>query len=208
MSYEAFKATREKNFGPLVTPEYKRMQLNAMKAVQAAIRKRKLPSLSKEYIQCFDCTRRAENYDHWDYTKPLEVEPVCRGCNVRRGKAVNAPGHLRTRESEENMDKQWLASLKVGDLVAYREGYVSGVVAVAPIDRMTATQFQVGPRKFRRTDGKLVGSSSWNAQWLKQPTPEILADVEERELRQKLGAAVVRAGLAELREMDKLWRMK
>lgn len=43
---------------------------------------------------CVDCGDTAVEYDHRDYSKPLDVEPVCRRCNLRRGPAV---GHLTTR---------------------------------------------------------------------------------------------------------------
>lgn len=36
---------------------------------------------------CVDCGAPAVGYDHRDYNKPLDVEPVCAGCNVRRGPA-------------------------------------------------------------------------------------------------------------------------
>lgn len=36
---------------------------------------------------CVDCGRPAEQYDHRDYARPLDVEPVCRSCNVMRGSA-------------------------------------------------------------------------------------------------------------------------
>lgn len=39
---------------------------------------------------CADCGGVATEYDHRDYSKPLQVEPVCRGCNVRRGPAIGA----------------------------------------------------------------------------------------------------------------------
>src|SRR5690242_4231045 len=35
-------------------------------------------------FQCVDCGERAEVYDHRDYRKPLEVEPLCTACNLRR----------------------------------------------------------------------------------------------------------------------------
>jgi hypothetical protein len=38
-------------------------------------------------FKCTDCDIPAFCYDHRDYEKPLEVEPVCRGCNARRGPA-------------------------------------------------------------------------------------------------------------------------
>jgi len=46
-----------------------------------------LPALDGS-IACVDCGRPASCYDHRDYSKPLDVSPVCRGCNVRRGMAT------------------------------------------------------------------------------------------------------------------------
>lgn len=37
---------------------------------------------------CVDCGAEAQAYDHRDYRKPLEVEPVCFKCNARRGPAA------------------------------------------------------------------------------------------------------------------------
>lgn len=36
---------------------------------------------------CADCGKPSTDYDHRDYTKPLEVEPTCRSCNLLRGPA-------------------------------------------------------------------------------------------------------------------------
>jgi len=36
-------------------------------------------------LPCVDCGALAECYDHRDYSRPLDVEPVCRACNWRRG---------------------------------------------------------------------------------------------------------------------------
>lgn len=42
--------------------------------------------------RCVDCrTKPAVDYDHRDYTKPLEVDPVCRRCNLMRGHALGLP---------------------------------------------------------------------------------------------------------------------
>lgn len=38
-------------------------------------------------MACVDCGRPAAHYDHRDYSKPLEVEPVCGKCNSLRGPA-------------------------------------------------------------------------------------------------------------------------
>lgn len=60
----------------------------AVAAVKYAILIGKLLSLSKNYIKCTDCNKRATDYDHRDYNKSLDVEPVCGSCNRKRGKAI------------------------------------------------------------------------------------------------------------------------
>jgi hypothetical protein len=42
---------------------------------------------AKEH-SCVDCGAQAEHYDHRDYNRPLDVEPVCACCNAQRGKAI------------------------------------------------------------------------------------------------------------------------
>lgn len=61
----------------------------ARNAVTTAIRKGKLPRLTGSLVRCVDCEEFAECYDHRDYAKPLEVEPVCHKCNLKRDKAEN-----------------------------------------------------------------------------------------------------------------------
>lgn len=39
-------------------------------------------------LLCVDCEKPAYDYDHRDYRMPLEVQPVCRKCNQRRGPAA------------------------------------------------------------------------------------------------------------------------
>lgn len=60
----------------------------AHRYVQAAIEIGFLPALDGA-INCVDCGIPAKCYDHRDYAKPLDVEPVCVGCNVRRGPGAN-----------------------------------------------------------------------------------------------------------------------
>ena len=61
----------------------------ALSAVRRAIKTNRLLSLKKEYILCVDCKKnRAIQYDHRDYNKPLDVTPVCRSCNKKRGSAI------------------------------------------------------------------------------------------------------------------------
>lgn len=52
--------------------------------VTVAIFNGDLPRLDGS-IPCFDCGEPACEYDHRDYKKPMEVEPVCRACNQARG---------------------------------------------------------------------------------------------------------------------------
>jgi hypothetical protein len=69
----------------------------AHKAVARAIKNGELkkPSL----FTCLDCGGPATEYDHRDYSKPLEVTAVCRGCNLRRGPALN---HLKKQRTPTN----------------------------------------------------------------------------------------------------------
>lgn len=39
-------------------------------------------------FRCVDCARPAEQYDHRDYGKPLQVVAVCWSCNIMRGPAL------------------------------------------------------------------------------------------------------------------------
>ena len=41
-------------------------------------------------LACEDCAGPATEYDHRDYSKPLDVAPVCRTCNQKRGHALPA----------------------------------------------------------------------------------------------------------------------
>ena len=76
-------------------PEYERLRYKrditgtlqeaAKKEVYKAVRAGKLPKAST--LRCIDCGLPAFIYDHRDYTKPLDVVPVCRRCNHKRGAA-------------------------------------------------------------------------------------------------------------------------
>lgn len=46
-----------------------------------------LPKLDGS-VPCIDCGKPATDYDHRDYNKPLDVEPTCRSCNIKRGPAI------------------------------------------------------------------------------------------------------------------------
>lgn len=61
-------------------------QGRAKYAVYVAVQNSVLPELAR--LLCVDCGKPAEAYDHRNYEKPLEVVPVCSGCNSKRGPAA------------------------------------------------------------------------------------------------------------------------
>lgn len=65
---------------------------NSMGLVSRAIRDGVLVHPSK--LHCVDCGKQACEYDHRDYNKPLQVEPVCRSCNLNRGPAIPRHGFI------------------------------------------------------------------------------------------------------------------
>lgn len=65
-----------------------RLQARAHQKVKLAIFKRRIAKLDGS-IKCSDCSEMATQYDHRDYSKPLEVSPVCRACNVKRGSSID-----------------------------------------------------------------------------------------------------------------------
>ncbi len=70
------------------------IKMVASNAVNHAVSQGRIPHA--DTLPCVDCKGRAECYDHRDYRFPLKVDPVCRGCNVRRGPAApfNGEGRL------------------------------------------------------------------------------------------------------------------
>lgn len=63
-------------------------QREARYAVRDAIKAGTLPS--PRGLACTDCGGIADRYDHRNYSRPLEVEPVCIRCNFVRGPAVKS----------------------------------------------------------------------------------------------------------------------
>ena len=57
----------------------------ARSMVAAAIKSGVLPSLKAGDVACADCGAVADRYDHRNYARPLEVDPVCATCNQLRG---------------------------------------------------------------------------------------------------------------------------
>lgn len=63
------------------------------KEVNAIIRQANLPPADGQ--TCVDCGKRAFHYDHRYYSRPLDVVPVCRVCNIRRGAARDLADVIR-----------------------------------------------------------------------------------------------------------------
>ena len=73
----------------------------AHQAVRKAILAGLLPALDGS-VACVDCGKEAVAYDHREYSRPLDVDPVCQRCNLFRGPAKEhmslvkrLPIHLR-----------------------------------------------------------------------------------------------------------------
>lgn len=81
--------------------------------VTFAVRHGDLPKLDGS-IPCVDCGRPACEYDHRDYKKPLEVDPVCKVCNFARGPGlhrdpretgIKQPSILRRYRAKQEQEK-------------------------------------------------------------------------------------------------------
>lgn len=64
---------------------------------------------SPREFKCVDCGGRATEYDHRNYDEPLNVSPVCRGCNARRGSA---------KRKNWTFDEFW---------AWFNKGYINGI---------------------------------------------------------------------------------
>lgn len=63
------------------------IQLAAKQAIARAVVRGEMPPARQ--LRCFDCGVQALDYDHRDYTKPMNVQALCRSCNLLRGPADN-----------------------------------------------------------------------------------------------------------------------
>jgi len=67
----------------------KAVEWQALAARQVALAIKRGELSRPETQRCVDCGRRARQYDHRLYAAPLQVEPVCRSCNAKRGPALD-----------------------------------------------------------------------------------------------------------------------
>ena len=63
------------------------LKKDAYHKIYYAILRKNIPKPT--VFRCFDCRKPAEVYDHRDYLKPYDVEPVCKVCNHKRGPGKN-----------------------------------------------------------------------------------------------------------------------
>lgn len=61
----------------------------ALAAVQRAKERGELTWLP-DGTPCVDCGEEAMVYDHREYARPLDVDPVCISCNKLRGPAIDS----------------------------------------------------------------------------------------------------------------------
>lgn len=103
-------------------------KLYAAKQVSRAVRLKELPPASA--CECVDCGGRAKHYDHRDYNKPLDVEPVCHGCNLRRGPAIPIVGAISY--AIENGEAPYTLRVRTAQLLT-RLGVSHDVLADMPL---------------------------------------------------------------------------
>lgn len=65
---------------------FQAVSLPAIAAVAQAIRRGQL--VKAKVLVCTDCGKQARDWDHRDYRRPLDVQAVCRPCNLKRGPAL------------------------------------------------------------------------------------------------------------------------
>jgi hypothetical protein len=84
---EAHRGARRK-FCPDCSLPWAKQQRAASSIVKIAIRAGFLPSIAGQ--KCVDCGEPATGYEHREYRRALDVDPICTSCNFRRGPAKGA----------------------------------------------------------------------------------------------------------------------
>lgn len=64
-----------------------RGRILAVRAVNAKVKAGLMPRA--DTLACVDCGKPAQEWEHRDYARPFDVEPVCRACNQKRGPGMN-----------------------------------------------------------------------------------------------------------------------
>jgi len=96
----------------------------------------------------------------------------------------------------------WLTTIKPGDkaIISMREQDIIDIV-----DRLTATQviMKNSKRRFRLSDGGLVGGTIWNSARLEEPMPERVYEITQKRLHALLVQKIGKADLSNV-SVDKL----
>ena len=66
---------------------YLAWQRSARLVLQKSLKDGSFIKVRDSGLSCVDCDGPATCWEHRDYSKPLDVEPCCHGCNVRRAEA-------------------------------------------------------------------------------------------------------------------------
>ena len=73
---------------------------SAANAVAQAIKRGELTPAA--WNICVDCGAQAQHYGHRDYRNPLDVVPVCKRCNNRRGPGAPYDGPIVEISTRQN----------------------------------------------------------------------------------------------------------
>jgi len=86
---------------------------------------------------CFYCSVQATEYDHRDYNKPLDVDPVCHSCNLLLGPAIpwdgvevceiNQTRNIEVQKAISKFGSQSALAKKLSDLTGkpYKQQHVN-----------------------------------------------------------------------------------
>ena len=119
--------------------------VHARQILQSAINKGFLvPAYEHD---CVDCGAQAEDYDHRDYNKPLEVEPVCHRCNMKHGKGKPFIPVMAFRERPTKAERP-----EVNKLARYRKHCEMGQAEIAKRIGVTQGSICNWERGFRTPD--------------------------------------------------------
>lgn len=83
-----------------------------------------------------------------------------------------------------------LGPVQLGDILIRHGIYQSQVVTVT---RLTKTQIVIGDSKFRKMDGRMVGSSQWCKDYLAYPKPGEIDAIRYKEAHRTLACRVCEA---------------
>lgn len=94
--------TRKRRTDREITPL--QLRKRALSRVASAVKRGALLLLDGS-VPCSDCGEPANCYDHRNYFHPLAVDPVCTGCNNRRGPGfpLNPDGNEYRNESAKKL---------------------------------------------------------------------------------------------------------